>query len=613
MPQLLLDNSSRQYAQLKDLDHKEGNLDLLKQSQQIIDLTPVKRKKKPSQKVVTDPRKDKTNNFAIDYDFVPPREIEPAHPSNINTIEQDYITDAAEITGNNIDNNTDLYSISTELETELKANIELNNINDANDMVLENKCKFNKPLDPSLAPKVYFNNTTNTTDNNNNNTIDITNPKASPENKELIVKIPNYGYVSKAVYDQIQYEDLALQNKLNDLKSSYKIRSEKKRQLAKEKINKINNDKINVLNNINELKLKQLNDLETIENAKVYKLFQINNQNVSNKYNVVQSTESLKQLKLSQLKFQRQKQALLQSQLNELSVDSNKINNEYQSWNNDLILTMEQLDAQMFKLKQCNYKQDQLNQQINQLNENKQSIQNEIDTNLTRDKENIDHVQNLTLGKHDYNNKLNDIQTEIEHKTTLMSIIKQEIANENLNLLNLTNEIELNKQKREDEWNEKLNSNTNMFESKLKDKQDELTTMVQDLKLKHDQQLKELQDSYTQQLETNKIKLQEEQKTRELAQSKIDQLNESKLSLEDKYNNLTNDHHQIKTKLDDQTKLTKEAQAAKEASEKLKRETEIKMNYANELLKQKLSANTNIPKDNNSTFSMISEEEIVYK
>lgn len=609
MPKLLVDNSTRQFNALTDLDAKEANLHLLKQSQQITDLTPSSKKssKRAAAPQIKDTRQSKINNFAIDYDFVPPKEIEPA-PEN--KIEQDYIADANEIEMMAAAND-DQYAISTEQNEELRATIEMNNIKDANDMILENKVKFNKPLDPSLAPKVHFN-----TDSSPS-----TNPKATPENKELIVKIPKYGYVSKAVYDQMTYEDLIQQNKINDLKSNYKVRSERKRQLCKEKINKIDIEKLNTINKINELKLKHLNDLETIENEKIYKLFQINGTNVSNKYNIIHNTESLKLLKLNQLKFQRQKQSLLQSQLNELSVDSNKINNEYQSWNNDLIFTMEQLDAQMFKLKQCNYKQDQLNEQINKLTNDQKLLQDEIDLNLSKDKQNINNVQDLTMGKHDFNNKLNNIQSEIENKTNLMSIIKQEIANENLNLLKLTNEIELNKQKREDEWNEKLNSNTTMFETKLNDKQVELDTMLQELKLKHDQQLKDLESSFTQQLETNQQKLQEEQKTRELAQSKIDELNESKLNLQDQYNNLTNDHDHVKSKLDSQTKLTMEAQAAREASEKLKRETEIKMNYANELLNKKLSSGStahhhsnNIPIDNDSAaFSLLSEEEIVYK
>ena len=540
-------------------------------------------------------------------------------------VEHDYMEDAMDIP---ISRDNDIYSIATEKDLELKANIELNNIKDAKDMILENNCKFKKPLDPSLAPKVYFNVDTNTNDDK----LILTNPQATPENKEFIYKIPKYGYVSKAVYDQVNYNDMLNLNKINDLKSKYHIREEQKKQLAKDKITKINNDKLATLQKINELKLNHINNLETIENEKIFKLFKINGTNISNKYEILHSTELLKQWKLNQLKFQRQRQALLQSQLNELIVESTKIGNDYQIWNEDLVVTMEQLDAQIFKLKQCNYKQDQLNLQINKLNESKQKLQDEIDKNINANEQNKTNVNDITLGKHDYNIKLTNLEKEINEKHNLMSIIKQEIANENLNLMTVTNEIELAKQKREDEWNEKLNLNTTMFETQLKDKQDELTKTLDELKLKHDQQLQELEESYTQQLEISKKKFDEENKAHELAQNQISTLTESKMNLEDnikelketnmvQITKLNTTNEEIKNKLNEQTKLTSKAQEAKDKAEKLKNETEIKMNYANELLQEKLkvarenSPINNIPKPSvdDSVYSMITEEEIVYK
>ncbi|CAL9732460.1 hypothetical protein MOUN0_N10616 [Monosporozyma unispora] len=628
MPQLLIDNENRQFTALKDLDSKENNLKQLRNSQHITDLCANPSKKVNPPKLIEpkskDPRKNKINNFAIDYDFSPPVEEKVELPP-MDRVEHDYMEDAMDIP---ISRDNDIYSIATEKDLELKANIELNNIKDAKDMILENNCKFKKPLDPSLAPKVYFNVDTNTNDDK----LILTNPQATPENKEFIYKIPKYGYVSKAVYDQVNYNDMLNLNKINDLKSKYHIREEQKKQLAKDKITKINNDKLATLQKINELKLNHINNLETIENEKIFKLFKINGTNISNKYEILHSTELLKQWKLNQLKFQRQRQALLQSQLNELIVESTKIGNDYQIWNEDLVVTMEQLDAQIFKLKQCNYKQDQLNLQINKLNESKQKLQDEIDKNINANEQNKTNVNDITLGKHDYNIKLTNLEKEINEKHNLMSIIKQEIANENLNLMTVTNEIELAKQKREDEWNEKLNLNTTMFETQLKDKQDELTKTLDELKLKHDQQLQELEESYTQQLEISKKKFDEENKAHELAQNQISTLTESKMNLEDnikelketnmvQITKLNTTNEEIKNKLNEQTKLTSKAQEAKDKAEKLKNETEIKMNYANELLQEKLkvarenSPINNIPKPSvdDSVYSMITEEEIVYK
>ena len=86
MPQLLIDNENRQFTALKDLDSKENNLKQLRNSQHITDLCANPSKKVNPPKLIEpkskDPRKNKINNFAIDYDFSPPRGGESGITSN---------------------------------------------------------------------------------------------------------------------------------------------------------------------------------------------------------------------------------------------------------------------------------------------------------------------------------------------------------------------------------------------------------------------------------------------------------------------------------------------------------------------------------------------------
>ncbi|KAK5781369.1 uncharacterized protein PWA37_004806 [Arxiozyma heterogenica] len=648
-PQLLIDNEKRQLLQLDDLKEKEEKLKILKSSQILVDIEDKKvenkEEKKERENIQVDTRKDKTNRIAVDYDFVPPKSLEEEekekNEKETDPITDDYIMDAEELPKRSIANsddftdNVNLYTIDTELELELKENIEISELKDANDMILENKCKFNKPLDPALAPKVYLSTENGSTNKNTENTIVngvgnnqlvIKNPKATPENPELIVKVPKYGVVSKAVYDWIQYKNLVNLNKINDLNDNYKIRSDLKRKLCQEKISKINKDKTNLLEKINDVKLRHLNDLETIENDKIFKLFQINAKNIESKYKIIHSTETLKLWKLSQLKFQRQKQVLLQQQLNELILESNNLSNEYERWNHDLIEKMEQLDGQLFKINQYKYKKDQLISKIGDLKNEQEKLQSEIDQNLEKDQMNKTNVKNITLGTHEYNNKLNELTKTISEKQNLLSVVKQEIANENLNLLKIVNDIEIEKQRREDEWNTKLQSTTTMFETKLKNKQDELDQMLNDLKNKHDEELKKLESVYQQELDATKLELEEKTKNHELNEQQIKSLSVQKLDLEknikelqeintEKISKLTLTNNEITKKLDEQTKLA-------EALEKDREKIKIKMDYANQLLQEKLhknhettvSANNNILNtQNNSLYSFATEEEIVYK
>lgn len=658
-PQLLIDNEKRQLLQLNSLKEKEEKLNILKSSQVLVEIKGDKPEEEQGKKekkeeeeeggnVQIDTRQDKTNRFAIDYDFVPPKSLEDeTEGKEPNAVVDDGITDAKEfpkcshvVNGDGSSDTVDLYTIDTELDLELRENIEISELKDANDMVLENKCKFNKPLDPLLAPKVYLSaendstikknvhNTTTTTTGRDvgDHQLVTKNPKATPENPELIVKVPQYGHVSKAVYDWVQYKNLVNLNKINDLSDDYKVRSEMKRKLCQEKISKINKNKIDLLEKINEVKLKHLNDLEAIENDKIFKLFQINAKNIENKYKIIHSTEALKLWKLNQLKFQRQKQVLLQQQLNELILESNNLSNEYESWNRDLVEKMEQLDGQLFKIKQYNYKKDQLLSKINDLKNEQETLQSEIEQNLEKDQINKTNVKDITLGTHEYNNKLNELTKDIQEKQNLLSVVKQEIANENLNLLKITNEIEMEKQRREDEWNMRLQSTTTMFETKLKNKQDELDQMLNELRDKHDQELKDLENVYQQELNATKLQLEEKTKNHELNEQQIKNLTAQKLGLEQnikelqeintqKISNLTLTNDEVTKKLDEQIKLT-------EALEKERQEIKIKMNYANQLLQEKLhknhettvSANNNIlHSQNDSVYSFATEEEIIYK
>ena len=245
---------------------------------------------------------------------------------------------------------------------------------------------------------------------------------------------------------------------------------------------------------------------------------------------------------------------------------------------------------------------------------------------MEKDQINKTNVKDITLGTHEYNNKLNELTKDIQEKQNLLSVVKQEIANENLNLLKITNEIEMEKQRREDEWNMRLQSTTTMFETKLKNKQDELDQMLNELRDKHDQELKDLENVYQQELNATKLQLEEKTKNHELNEQQIKNLTAQKLGLEQnikelqeintqKISNLTLTNDEVTKKLDEQIKLT-------EALEKERQEIKIKMNYANQLLQEKLhknhettvSANNNIlHSQNDSVYSFATEEEIIYK
>lgn len=591
-PAYLTENEIRQVAALKDLDDKEDNLQLVKDSQKIIDLrrSNKKRSKKKTDEpkgeeeeeevTYVDPRVDKTNRIAVDYDWPPPFEeknldenLEDAQQAQLNKIDdpvlKDYVKDAFEIpkkeTGTD---STEPEEPETEDDDEVplelqdgivpvkkekpepapipeydyelaQETIDENQLKDAKDLILQNQIKFGKPIDPSLAPKVWFDSANNKVldsdslvNNENEDSLQITHPKATPENPEILVRIDKYGVVSKAINDQVRYLNKVQKAKMQQYELKAELRLKKKHEQYLKKFDRLKEKKQKKMNEINELKLDKILKSEIIEDEKIRQLFEINAQFIKDKFQVLKTYESLRNQKISELKVFTQRQTMLQSQLNELDIERDDFQDNYFVNAQNLTAVSEVLDGQLFKLKQVNLKQDRINREIGSLEQERQNLNLEMSQKQQQHEVNQENIDNLKAGTHKKNIQLNNITNTIEAKMAALALVKQEITQEKLNLISITNEIELEKQRVEKEWTDKYNENTKNYEEKLVAKDVEMENKLNEANAEHVNTVEELKKDYDLQLKDLQIKAKEEADARLKVEDDAKMLAEEKLKVE---------------------------------------------------------------------------------
>lgn len=551
-PVYLIENEQRQEILLKDLDEKESKLRRFQESQIIDDLTsrkkddPMPEVLEPDESESCEPEEkiDTTNRIDAEYEYPRPAPEEPEqNEDDLHIGPPDYDIGQEGV--------NDLLIVS-------------NHLNDANDMVLQKEIRLEKPLtDTTKIPHVPF--------KIGDKLVTENTLLATPENPERIVKIDKYGHVSKYVHDKIQYDKKVQANAINQINVDHKKHMIDTKADYEARFAAINKEKLEILEKINQLNLDKINQLDVIQNKLIRDLFSSNSAFADDKNLVLKNTELIKEQKLKELEFFKEKKTLLQGEINEINLERDTFANDYNTSANNLSDISQRLDAKLFKLSQVNNKQSNLSNDIEELQLNKANLEKEIEANNQTKATNVDEVEKLKAGTHEKNVQLEKMNKDIQTKLAALAIVKEEVSNEHLSLAKLTNEIELEK-KRNQELMEETQRN---YENKLKEKDSELNTKLGALTNTHDEELKNLRAKFDQELKDAQEKAAKEEAARLKAEAEAES--------------------QLKAK-----KLA-ESHAKKEAEARAKAEK-----------KYQAQAATN-PRQNNSLYSFETEEEVIYQ
>ncbi|CAI4481627.1 CPA_1a_G0021480.mRNA.1.CDS.1 [Saccharomyces cerevisiae] len=244
------------------------------------------------------------------------------------------------------------------------------------------------PIDPSKAPKVPFQEPSRkertgifalwksptSSSTQKSKTAAPSNPVATPENPELIVKTKEHGYLSKAVYDKINYDEKIHQAWLADLRAKEKDKYDAKNKEYKEKLQDLQNQIDEIENSMKAMREETSEKIEVSKNRLVKKIIDVNAEHNNKKLMILKDTENMKNQKLQEKNEVLDKQSNVKSEIDDLNNEKTNVQKEYNDWTTNLSNLSQQLDAQIFKINQINLKQGKVQNEIDNLEKKKEDL-----------------------------------------------------------------------------------------------------------------------------------------------------------------------------------------------------------------------------------------------
>lgn len=487
-PNYLTENEQRQQAELLILEKKEKDLKYLQDSQNIIDLT-----KKQEPKKAPTPVASTTEE--IDEATFP-------HSNISEEINPDYEDEEQ----SSAQNNEQLVLVQSEEEIHTPNVVE-------------------PPIDPALAPMVPFSLATPNQKSKKETEAPEkpSNPVASPTNQEEIVKTAQFGYLSKAVYDKIQYDEQQHKKWLADYETKQNEKYEAKMQEYKKSLQDMDNQMSELNDLIEKCELDTKEKIDVMHGQLVKKVFDKKGVQINDKMKIFNETKQIKLEKLSEKENVLNDNTEVKQTIDELTNEKNKVRSEYDNWTTNMTNIGSELDAKLFKISQINVTQMNLQNKIDALTSQKNNLQDEIAKNKNIHDSNVKLVE--SVDNKEYLPKLNDIDNEINGLLNQMTIVKQENANEKVQLAEITKKLEDERRAHEEQLQLEAEERKRQEENLLGKQRDELEAKANTMQVNHQQEIDALKNDYETKLEEFKNQLKQEQ-------DQLDQVKRQKTRLE---------------------------------------------------------------------------------
>ncbi|CAI4063581.1 hypothetical protein SUVZ_07G3620 [Saccharomyces uvarum] len=368
------------------------------------------------------------------------------------------------------------------------------------------------PIDPSKAPKVPFQerpqkertgffalwkSPTSSSAKKGTATAPL-NPVATPENPELIVKTKDHGYLSKAVYDKINYDEKVHQTWLVDLRAKEKAKYDATNTEYKEKLQDLQNQIDEIENSMKQLREETTQKIEVNKNRLVKQIIDINTEHNNKKLMIFKDTENMKKQKLEEKNEVLNKQTNVKSEIDELNSEKSNVQKEFNDWTTNLSNLSQQLDAQIFKINQINLKQSKAQNEIDNLEKEKNDLITQTEENKQLHEKNVEVLESVE--NKEYLPQINDIDTQISTLLNQMTIIRQENANERTHLSAITKKLEDERRAHEEQLKLEAEERKRKEENLLEKQRQELEEQAHQAQLEHEEQITQVKQTYNDQL-----------------------------------------------------------------------------------------------------------------
>ena len=380
------------------------------------------------------------------------------------------------------------------------------------------------PIDPSKAPKVPFQEPSRkertgifalwksptSSSTQKSKTAAPSNPVATPENPELIVKTKEHGYLSKAVYDKINYDEKIHQAWLADLRAKEKDKYDAKNKEYKEKLQDLQNQIDEIENSMKAMREETSEKIEVSKNRLVKKIIDVNAEHNNKKLMILKDTENMKNQKLQEKNEVLDKQTNVKSEIDDLNNEKTNVQKEFNDWTTNLSNLSQQLDAQIFKINQINLKQGKVQNEIDNLEKKKEDLVTQTEENKKLHEKNVQVLESVE--NKEYLPQINDIDNQISSLLNEVTIIKQENANEKTQLSAITKRLEDERRAHEEQLKLEAEERKRKEENLLEKQRQELEEQAHQAQLDHEQQITQVKQTYNDQLTELQDKLAAEEK-----------------------------------------------------------------------------------------------------
>lgn len=325
------------------------------------------------------------------------------------------------------------------------------------------------------------------------------NPLASPQNPELLVKTDREGFLSKAVYDKVKYDNHVHSEWLTGFVSSEKKRYEEKQVEYDNKLADLKKEVERLEESMKEVR-DDANELMEIRYSRLSKKFLDSTQEYIQKKNAIfAETKAIQDQKDKEAGELKQKHEEVQKEIAALNAEKDNVHREFIGWTNRLADYSAQLDAKMQSVYNLQQKHGKTQLQIDELSQKKADLEEKI---AGHDKTHAENTK--VLEKHankEYLPQVHEIDNKISTLLNELAVIKQEGANEKVKLGSITKKLDEERKAHEEkvklEAEERERKERDLLGKQRKDHE----AAASELKKQHEEELRRMRENYEKQLQ----------------------------------------------------------------------------------------------------------------
>ncbi|CDH15860.1 uncharacterized protein ZBAI_07647 [Zygosaccharomyces bailii ISA1307] len=325
-----------------------------------------------------------------------------------------------------------------------------------------------------------------------------TNPLASPNDPELMVKTDREGFLSKAVYDKVKYDNRRHEKWLVEFTQAEKEKCEQKQVEYDERLAYLRKKVDKLQARMQKIREAADRKLEITHNELTTKLFQETHEFIQKKNKIFLETKAIQEQKERETAEVKVKQGDVQKEIDALNSERDDVQREYISWSNRLAEMSAHLDAKISKLVTIRRQYRSTQAEIDLLNEKKAAMEEEMEEHKKTHAENTKAIESYT--NKEYLPRVHEIDDKISGLLSELSIIKQESANEKVKLGNITKELEKERIAHEEKLKLEAEERQRKEEDLLGKQREEAEAQAAKIKKKHEKELRKMKKSYEKQL-----------------------------------------------------------------------------------------------------------------